>query len=505
MRPYLLGFFAFTLILADASAYEGVLITDNGEGYGFHGGCSGWNGCGDAKTCALWACQINGYPGVISYGRTDPCINYNVCHLFYSKTRIEWNWGNWCSIMGVSEIYCEPICKDEDGDGYNAKGDDCGPVDCNDKDAKIHPGAKESCNGADDDCDGQTDDNLIDTCGTGLCQGTTTCSGGSWSECSSYGVDAGICSICSDEGKVEYDPSQTDDCGQTLCPADGCGLGGCGQNIFTEYPYAVDNECEAIGRCTENTCDDLAVCESDGDGDGYSPSCGDCDDSRDTVYPGAVETCDGEDEDCDGLYDEGIVESCGEGNCIGLRICDIGSWSDCSSYEQDAGVCALCDSDGIPEFDSSQESDCAPTICEQDGCDADGCGMFIFGDYPDSVDNECLDLFECTDNICDGLALCEDDGDGDDYSASCGDCMDDDPLVSPEGMEIPGNSIDEDCDSEFLCDPAMTRTTALSEYDNINECVVSEAKKLKDEGLISGREYGEIISDFHSSDKGKKK
>ena len=98
-----------------------------------------------------------------------------------------------------------------------------------------------------------------------------------------------------------------------------------------------------------------------------------------------------------------------------------------------------------------------------------------------------------------------DDADGDGYSASCGDCMDEDPMVSPEGMEIPGNSIDEDCNSEFLCDPEMTRTTALSEYDNINECVVSEAKKLKDEGLISGREYGEIISGFHKENKGKKK
>lgn len=84
----------------------GVMITAPGEAYGHHGQCSGWNGCGDAATCALWACQINGYSNLVSYGENGPCTGFDNCHLFYSQGSIQWNWGNWCSVNGVSEIVC---------------------------------------------------------------------------------------------------------------------------------------------------------------------------------------------------------------------------------------------------------------------------------------------------------------------------------------------------------------------------------------------------------------
>ncbi len=85
----------------------------------------------------------------------------------------------------------------------------------------------------------------------------------------------------------------------------------------------------AEGRCAAGTpleCDDGDVCTADScipgsgcinvlidaDGDGQAPStlgeCGtDCDDTRSSVYEGAIEACDGLDNDCDGMTDEGTL------------------------------------------------------------------------------------------------------------------------------------------------------------------------------------------------------
>lgn len=44
----------------------------------------------------------------------------------------------------------------------------------------------------------------------------------------------------------------------------------------------------------------------DKDGDGWTVEAGDCDDNNNTVYPGAEERCDGLDNNCDAIVDEGV-------------------------------------------------------------------------------------------------------------------------------------------------------------------------------------------------------
>ncbi|MDY0001337.1 MAG: DNRLRE domain-containing protein [Polyangia bacterium] len=75
----------------------------------------------------------------------------------------------------------------------------------------------------------------------------------------------------------------------------------------------------------------------DGDGDGV-PDGPDCDDSDPDRHPGAVELCNGLDDDCDGLVDEGCpcsngdTRACGteEGACVaGVETCAAGEWGPC--------------------------------------------------------------------------------------------------------------------------------------------------------------------------------
>ena len=91
----------------DATNSCGTKITKTGEAYGHHGQCSGWNACGDAATCALWACEVNGYSTLMSYGEDKPCTQFENCHLFNYRGNIQWNWGNWCDVRGVTDIVCK--------------------------------------------------------------------------------------------------------------------------------------------------------------------------------------------------------------------------------------------------------------------------------------------------------------------------------------------------------------------------------------------------------------
>ena len=158
---------------------------------------------------------------------------------------------------------------------------------------------------------------------------------------------------------------------------------------------------------------------SDEDGDGFSVADGDCDDNNAAVSPGASETCDGQDTNCDGIVP--IEEA--DADYDGFRVCD----GDCDDYDNLVypGATEICDEkdtdcDGeIPDFaDADGDSH---TICDGDCDDNEPLS------YPGNIEQ--CDLI---DNDCSG-GVDDIDVDGDGYSpcAGGGDCDDEDPDAFP--------------------------------------------------------------------------
>jgi hypothetical protein len=181
-------------------------------------------------------------------GEPVDCGEGDDCHMVYcDDTRAE------CVEMLVAE--------DDDGDGFYAA--PCGE-DCDDSNPEIYPGAREVCNGLDDNCDGLIDEDLVQDCED---FGRQICIDGEWTECMT-------CTVCIPGSWRYCDTPSYCSWGRQTCNDAGDGWGPCDE---TSAPSsctgsAYDQECcLAAGYCCQDYFD------FDGDGD-WDESLGACED-----------------------------------------------------------------------------------------------------------------------------------------------------------------------------------------------------------------------------------
>ncbi len=250
----------------------------------------------------------------------------------------------------------------------------------------------EQCNGDDDDCDGETDEDFPNLDGDGLADCidpdddnddvpdvADNCPGMKNPMQADVDQD-GDGDLCDDDDDDDGLPDLEDNCplvvNEDQADLDGDGIGDpCDGDADGDGVNAPPDNCPLVANAGQENHDGDSqgdACDNDDDNDG-SPDEEDCAPLAGWIHPGATESCNDLDDDCDGETDEAPAAGCTwyyediDGDGVGT---------------DDSGLC-LCQP--IPPHDATESGDCAPL----DSLTAPGLPEFC-----DGMDNDCDDIVD---------------------------------------------------------------------------------------------------------------
>jgi microsomal dipeptidase-like Zn-dependent dipeptidase len=364
-----------------------------------------------------------------------------------------------CAALSVIQIrpYVAKQCfQDNDGDGYKIYAPDWNEfdcnyifgIDCNDSNASIHPGVAELyCDGLDNDCNGIVDDVLyptpyyrdLDGDGygnpavtsnsclllNGYVSNNTDCN--DYPKSGGYGINPGVPEICInavddncngtiDEINVYYMDTDGDGYGNSNFQITACSWPAgyvanntdCDDARAAIHPFALEI-CDGI----DNDCDGMMDEGFDIDGDGWTICRLDCNEDNSAVHPEAVEVCDGRDNNCNGSVDEGVQ----------------------TTYYRDI------DGDGYGDPNSTTQACYQPAGYVTNNADCN--------DDSSAINPGAAEICDNRDNNCNGAIDEGLDKDKDGWTTCGGDCNDKNAEIYPGAPEVCRNEVDDNCNGKI--------------------------------------------------------